>query len=139
MTVNGVRVSKTSFKKWFLHGPVDQALKTSTQADEVKCYPLTVSVHGAPVSVELWCNAQEAAKDGTDELNPHAQSMLQEAHFREQGTTVEEAFAAGYALPSLPVIKGVAVLTGPGCSDFPPDAVQCTLAALVGVHPSTHE
>lgn len=139
MTVNAVRVSKTSFKKWFLYGPVDQALKTSTQAEQVKCYPLSVPVHGAPVSVELWCNIEEAAKDGTDELNGHAQSMLQEAHFREQGTTVEEAFAAGAALPTLPVIKGVAVLTGPGCTDFPEHAVQCTLAALVGIHPSVHE
>lgn len=132
--LHAIRVSKTSFKEWMLFGPVDQALRTSCQAEHVVVKSLTVSPHDAPIEVELWYNAQEAVTDGSDELNMRAQTILQEANCRDLGTTSELAVLSGQGLPALPVVKGVAILTGPGGSDFPTEHVECILATLIGMH-----
>lgn len=129
-----VRVSKTSFKVWVLYGPVDQALKTSTQAEAVKVIPIKVPVHDEMLDVELWVNTEEAvvAMDSTDELNPPAQLILQQVELRKQGINALDLLSSGAGLPSLPIIKGVAILTGAGASDFPQEHIECTLAALTG-------
>lgn len=137
MSVKTIRVSKTSFKEWTLYGPIDQALKTSTQAEAVKAISIHLdSVHGSPVDLELWVNVEAAQLGGEDELNAHAQMILSQLEWAKQGITAEEAFEAGYELPEIPVIKGVAVLTGPGGSEFPQEHMECILAALMGAHPT---
>jgi hypothetical protein len=139
MAIQAVRVSKSSFKEWKLHGPVDQALKTSCQADAVKAIPLHLDdVHGAPVDVELWVNIEEG-DPGEDEPNPHGMMILQNMECSKQGITPAEALLAGYELPELPVIKGVAVLTGAGGSDFPMGNFRCVIASLVGMHSAVEE
>lgn len=135
MSIKAVRVSKTSFKRWDLHGPVDQALKTSTQAEAVKCIPIHLEdVHGEPVDLELWANS-EPGVPGDDEPNPHGQLILQQIELRKQGITVQEVIEGGYGLPELFVINGVAILTGPGGTDIPEAHLECTLGALLGHHP----
>ena len=133
--VRVVRVSKTSFKGWVLYGPVETALKTSTQADAVKVIPIHLTVHDAPLEVELWINAEEATPFGNDELNPPAQVILQQRECAAVGLNRTEEVLAGHDLPELPLVKGVAILTGTGCSEFPQDHVECILAALVGQCP----
>lgn len=134
MGVQVLRVSKTSIKSWILYGPVDQALKTTCQADSVRCIPLQVDIDcGPPTDLELWVNS-ENIHPGEDhfEFNPAVQVFLvQDAlrkHCAEQGK--ESADAQAF---SVPVIQGVAVLTGPGCSDTPTDHLECLVAALMGL------
>lgn len=133
--VKVMRVSKTSFKEWVLYGAVDQALKTSCQADAVKVVPIQLTVHDEPMELELWLNADELRPFSEDEPNPPAQVILQQRECAAQGTNRTEMVLAGYDLPETPLVKGVAILTGPGCSEFPDDHVPCTLAALVGQLP----
>lgn len=135
MTIKAVRVSKASFKSWVLHGPVDQALKTSTQAEAIKAIPIHIDdIHGKPVDVELWINTQEAVLDGSDEVNPPAQVIWEQNELRKRGLFVEDVLNPGKSPLYTPPIKGVAILTGEGCTDFPEDNIECTLAALVGQH-----
>ncbi len=133
--ISCVRVSKTSFKQWKLYGPVDQALKTSTQAAAVKVIPIKLEVHGEEVEVELWINADPATPFSDDELNPPAQVILQQRELAEKGLNRTEEYLAGNDLPELPLVKGVGVLTGPGATEFPQQHIECTLAALVGQRP----
>lgn len=129
---NVIRVSKTSFKTWDLYGDLDDALRTSCQAGQVKCIPIHLDeVHDTPVDVELWINAEEASTEleSHDELNPTVQAILREKLLREQGGDGSQFDDA-----DLPVIKGVGVLTGPGRSDFPTENPGCILGALVGRH-----
>ena len=128
MTVKAVRVSKTSFKSWTLHGPIDQALKTTCQANAVKAVSIHLDdVHGKPVDVELWLSTEVACVDH-DEINPPAQIMLYVA----QGGTSDSGLAE--AFEKVDPVKGVAVLTGPGGTDFPTGDIECTLHALLGQH-----
>lgn len=136
MAVQAVRVSKTSFKPWKLHGPIDQALKTSCQADAVKALPLHLDdVHGSPVDLELWINVEEGVP-GEDEPNPHAMMIMQ---YQKLGVSGVEALLSGQGLPAMPMIKGVGVLTGAGATDFPIDQIQCVVPALVGMHHDASE
>jgi hypothetical protein len=133
-----VRVSKTSFKVWNLYGPIDQALKTSCQADAVKAVPISTEVHGQTVEVVLWIN-NEAADIFEDELNPRAQMIYHRAELVRQGLAeLEDAVDSGVltTFEDEPIIQGVAILTGPGGQDFPADTIhpQCILAALLGFH-----
>lgn len=132
--LHGIRVSKTSFKPWQLYGPVDQALRTSCQAEGVQVKSLKVMVHHEPVDVEMWFNSEQAVTDGSEELNIRAQTILQEAQARELGTTPEKALLEGKGLPAIPVVKGVAILTGSGATDFPTEHDECILATLIGMH-----
>lgn len=130
-----MRVSKTSFRTWVLYGAVDQALKTSCQADAVKVVPITLTVHGETTEVELWFNVTPARPFTEDDPNPPALVMLQQAELAKVGLNRTEEMLAGHELPDLAMVKGVAILTGPGCSDFPDEHVECMLAALVGQNP----
>jgi hypothetical protein len=135
MRIRAVRVSKTSFKEWILHGPVDQALKTSCQADAVRVIPIQVTVHDEPVMVELWINAEPATPDRGDELNPPAQVILQQRELAARGLNRTHEVLTGGEIPDLPLVKGIAILTGPGCSEFPQQHIECTLTVLVGQMP----
>lgn len=129
---NVIRVSKTSFKQWDLYGDLDDALRTSCQAENVKCVPIHLDeVHDVPVDVELWINADEASTDmeSHDELNPTVQAILRLKLLREQGGDGSQ-----FSDDQLPVIKGVGVLTGPNRTDFPEENTGCILGALVGRH-----
>lgn len=131
MAVKAVRVSKTSLKQWILYGPVDQALKTTCQAEAVKPINLHLDdVHGSPVDLELWVN-QEEGHPGIDEPNPAAQMILQNQEMAKQGTTALEALQSGLELPALPVVKGIAVITGQGCTDLVDENLECVLHALL--------
>lgn len=126
MTVKTIRVSKTSFKRWDLHGITEEALKTTCQADEIRVIPLHVnSVHGKPVDAELWINVKDASALGTDELNPYAHMILNSERERQGKEPTDDD----------PAVLGVGVLTGPGATDFPDDGYfLCNLSALAGGH-----
>lgn len=137
--IKAIRVSKTSLKHWALFGPVEGALKTTCQAEVIKPINLHLGdVGGAVVDLELWINV-EAGEPGQDEPNPPAQQILQEAEARKSGLTAEEALLSGQALPQLPIVKGVGVLTGPGGSDMPEDNLADILARLLGQQSFTEE
>lgn len=137
MAVKAVRVSKTSFKQWYLHGPVDQALKTSTQAEQVKPFSLHLDdVHGNPVDCELWVNTS-TRDDEDDEPNPAACEILARQALREKGlepAEVELLGAGKDVIDNTPDIKGVAILTGLGGTDFPEEHIGCILSSLMGRH-----
>ena len=139
MTVQSVRVGSTSLKKWQLHGPIDQALKTTAQACAMKVYPLSVEVHGTNVELELWVNAEEA--EDTADFNPPATVMLQRNEMRKCGIRppknagdLKKLLLASDVLQQLPLVQGAAVLTGAGCTDIPEEELECLLMALVGNH-----
>lgn len=135
--IKAIRLSKTSFKTWALMGDAQDAIRTTCQAAEVKAIPMHLDdVHGEPVDVEFWINAEEAEIElnevgnalvpmSDDEPNPCGQVILREHAIR--GGECE-----------IPFIKGVAVLTGPHYTDFPQQNTECVLAALVGRHATEH-
>lgn len=136
MAIKAMRVSKTSAKVWFLHGPIESALMTSCQANEVRAIPLSTHVHGEDHDVELWINTTEWEDEEEDEPNPGAQQMLVVAELAKKGLsfTELEAFGPGDVLDTVPKILGVAVLTGPGGTDFPQENPMCVVSALMGNH-----
>lgn len=143
MSVKAYRVSKTSIKPWYLYGPVDQALKTTAQAEAVRVVPLSVEVHDQTIEVELWLNAEEAivkpddrgGYDSEDELNFPAQAMLAHNYQRTCGVLPPpREMYCDEQYSSIPNVQGVAILTGPGCSDFPDEFGACALYALMGSH-----
>ena len=145
MTIKAVRVSKTSLSEWSLYGPVDQALKTTAQADAVRVVPIHLTTHGEPVELELWINAELADEDEPRELNAPALMILQHNEMRRQGITPPQTkkelkeMQANYdtIFDKLPLVKGPAILTGAGCTDMP-DELGCILMALVGQHEEDH-
>jgi hypothetical protein len=140
MTIKAIRVSKTSMKPWYLSGPVDQALLTSTQAKGLKVVSLHLDdVHGEPADCELWTNNEEWATD--DESNIFADMILVQHKMRSAETV--EAMMEAEKMPSQPVTKGVAILTGVGGTDFPKGkddkSKWCILQSLLGKHPASLE
>lgn len=118
--VSAVRVSKTSFKRWTLYGAIDQALKTSCQAETVKVVPIHINdVEGKPLSAELWINTQPRLS-ADEEPNPGADVICQQQRLRDKGLSLAEVelLGAGEVVADLDSVKGVAILTGPGGSDF---------------------
>ena len=143
MTIKAIRVSKTSLKPWALYGPIDQALKTSAQAESVRVFPIRIVAHGQPVELELWVNAEEATVERDDEINPPAVMILQQNELRSRGIPIphsldelediveshDDPFAA------LPMVQGPAILTGAGGTDVPDgEELGCVLMALIGRH-----
>lgn len=136
MAIKAIRVSKTSVKPWNLYGPVEAALLTSCQAEQVKAIPLHLKdVHGSPVDVELWINTIPLT-DPNEEPNPPAQQMLavQELQAKGLGLAEVEAFGTDGLFDDIPAVLGVAILTGAGAVDFPEDRPSCIVAALLGSH-----
>lgn len=143
MTVKAIRVSKTSLKPWALFGPIDQALKTSAQAESVRVFPLQVMAHGQPVELELWINAEEACVERDDEINPPAVMILQQNELRRQGIPIPQSLDELESIVEnhddifdrLPMVQGPAILTGAGGTDVPDgEELGCVLLALVGRH-----
>lgn len=136
--ISAVRVSKTSFKRWTLYGAVDQALKTSCQANALKVIPIHLDdIEGKPLQAELWTNTQpRLASD--EEPNPGADVICQQQRLRDKGLSLAEVelLGAGEVVADLDNIKGVAILTGPGGSDFAPEFADEDLpkvfAAILG-------
>lgn len=136
MAVKAMRVSKTSFKPWNLYGPIESALATSCQADQVKAIPLHVKdVHGESVDLELWINT-EPLTDPDDEPNPAAQQILAVQELQNKGLSLTEveAFGTDGLFDDIPAVLGVAVLTGQGAQSFPDEHPMCVVAALLGNH-----
>lgn len=151
MSVKSIRVSKTSFKAWSLYGPVDQALKTSIQAEAVKVFPLKVCVHGDELHLALWINAEEMSS-ADDESNAPATLILQQQELRNRG--LDEIplggpetddgtgmhIVAAQLMDGVPLVQGPAIITGAGGDDIPGSqensliSVDCVLSALVGTH-----
>lgn len=131
MSIKAIRVSKTSFKDWYLSGPIDQALRTSTQAKNLRVFPLHLDdVHGEPVNCELWLDAKDWSHG--DESNPRADHII-----HQNALANAQTVKAMQEVETLPPCRGVAILTGPGGTDFPKAAnglSGCVLAALMGAH-----
>lgn len=134
--ISAVRVSKTSLKRWTLYGAVDQALKTSCQADAVRVIPIHFDVDDQPLQAELWINVQpRLAAD--EEPNPGADVICQQQRLRDKGLSLAEValLGAGDVVSDLDSVKGVAILTGPGGSDFAPgfdDDLTKVFAVMLG-------
>jgi hypothetical protein len=141
--IKALRISKASAKEWTLYGPIDQALKTSIQAEAVCVVPLHVAVHGEKLELELWINAQEATpQDGS--LNGPAVAILAVDRLREQGVDLhpfsvsldEESMSMisvdAKQLAGVPKVNGPAILTGAGGADLPDTNMDCLLHALMG-------
>jgi hypothetical protein len=126
--INAVRISKTSAKQWELHGPIQEALKTTCQANQLKPFTLHLDdVHGEPVDLELWVDQGERESD-QQEPNWMAQKILELQQINHVVTPED--------LDKKPhQVKGVAVITGPGGSDVPGmERMSCVLMALAGQH-----
>ena len=139
MTIQAVRVSKTSLKRWALYGPIDQALKTSAQAEAVRVFPIYVTAHGETVELELWINAGD--DDDHHHMNPPATVILQNNELRRRGISAPrdmeelgDLLDQENLFENLPVVQGPAILTGAGCTDVPNEHLECVLMALVGQH-----
>ena len=142
MTVKAVRVSKTSLQPWSLYGPIDQALKTTAQAESVRVFPIHIMAHGQPVELELWINSEEAELPDGD-INPPAVMILQQNELRRRGITIPESLeelesiveAHDDPFDALPMVQGPAILTGAGGTDVPDgEELGCVLMALIGRH-----
>lgn len=142
MSVQAVRISKTSAQKWTLHGPIDQALKTSIQADAVKFYPIHVELHGTPLDLLLWINAAEITEETTQGPNPNAMMVIHAQKLRDSGEDVEiVADDADFTalivntvktlFAELTPVAGPAILTAAGGEDVPDVGTRCLLAALM--------
>ena len=142
MTVKAVRVSKTSLQPWSLYGPIDQALKTTAQAESVRVFPIRIMAHGQPVELELWINSEEAELPDGD-INPPAVMILQQNELRRRGIPNPESLEELEAIveahddpfSALPMVQGPAILTGAGGTDVPDgEELGCVLMALIGRH-----
>ena len=142
MTVKAVRVSKTSLQPWSLYGPIDQALKTTAQAESVRVFPIHIMAHGQPVELELWINSEEAELPDGD-INPPAVMILQQNELRRRGITIPESLEELESIvedhddpfAALPMVQGPAILTGAGGTDVPDgEELGCVLMALIGRH-----
>ena len=143
MTVKAVRVSKTSLQPWALYGPIDQALKTTAQAESVRVFPIHLMAHGQPVELELWVNAEEATVEHDYDLNPPAVMILQQNELRRRGIPIPQTSDELEAIVEnaedifdrLPMVQGPAILTGAGGTDVPDtEELGCVLMALIGRH-----
>jgi len=139
MSVTAIRVSKTSLKAWTLHGPIDQALKTTIQADAVR----VVNLHDSSGSteLELWIAAD--GEDRRHRLNLAAMVILAINDQRTQDATAETAAwhhddeeGLGFLIAQLTEestrVYGPAVLTGPGGSDVPDIDMEHLMTVLLG-------
>lgn len=139
--IKALRVSKTSMKSWVLHGPLDQALKTSIQADSVKVCPLTVPIgeNGAQLELEMWI---DAAEESDHRPNPPATLILAVDNARKKGTPLDTTTLTdddGEVLiqslhidPSeISVVHGTAILTGAGATSIPECHTECLMQALI--------
>lgn len=142
MTVKAVRVSKTSLQPWSLYGPIDQALKTTAQAESVRVFPIHIMAHGQPVELELWINSEEASLPDGD-INPPAVMILQQNELRRRGIAIPESLEELESIvedhddpfAALPMVQGPAILTGAGGTDVPDgEELGCVLMALIGRH-----
>ena len=142
MTVKAVRVSKTSLQPWSLYGPIDQALKTTAQAESVRVFPIRIMAHGQPVELELWINSEEAELPDGD-INPPAVMILQQNELRRRGIPIPESLEELESIvedhddpfAALPMVQGPAILTGAGGTDVPDgEELGCVLMALIGRH-----
>lgn len=142
MTVKAVRVSKTSLQPWSLYGPIDQALKTTAQAESVRVFPIHIMAHGQPVELELWINSEEASLPDGD-INPPAVMILQQNELRRRGISIPESLEELESIvedhddsfAALPMVQGPVILTGAGGTDVPDgEELGCVLMALIGRH-----
>lgn len=142
MTVKAVRVSKTSLQPWSLYGPIDQALKTTAQAESVRVFPIHIMAHGQPVELELWINSEEASLPDGD-INPPAVMILQQNELRRRGISIPESLEELESIvedhddpfAALPMVQGPDILTGAGGTDVPDgEELGCVLMALIGRH-----
>lgn len=138
-----LRISTTSLKEWTLYGPIDQALKTSTQAKAVKGCSLRALVHDEPLDVVLWISAEPTYSDNKQPPNLMAMTMLALQRMRDNGEAVETVegpmgVMVGLSremMDSQPPVYGPAILTGAGGTDLPEgDDMSCIVYALMGQH-----
>lgn len=141
--IKAFRISKTSFKPWQLHGPVDQALKTTIQADAVRVIPVGVSIGELDLALEMWIDASVESQHGP---NGPATTVLAVADARKKGqplptiTLVEDVLnnvqtwvgAVEIDTDEIPLVRGAAILTGPGASDVPDCYAEGLVQALMG-------
>lgn len=138
VAVKSIRVSRSSFRHWELHGPIDQALKTTLQAEAVRVVPITISVHGQPVTLELWVNALELDMEDIDDprrLNMPAMAIVQRQSLRDKGIAdpgeIRIKDIAG--LLHVDPILGPVILTGAGGTDLPDIHPECLVNELLGL------
>jgi hypothetical protein len=141
MSIKAIRVSNTSIKSWDLHGPIDQALKTSMQADSVRFFPLDVNLHGDEVKMELWIDAAEITEETEKSVNPYAMVFLRVQKIRDEAANLTAdtpnlgnviVGLATMNMSDMDPIAGIAILTGAGGTDVPDHAVSCIFQALMG-------
>lgn len=136
------RISKTSMKYWELHGPIQDALKTTLQANAVRVVPVTANHHGEDTELELWVNADQDDSE-RHSLNIPATVILTIAEARKSGYHSTLADPEGglsamimAAVPEetdVPRVYGPAILCGPGGTDIPAVHAECLMGALLGM------
>lgn len=133
MSISAVRISKTSMKRWTLHGPIDQALKTTIQADAVRVVSLYAP--DEEVELEVWV--------GADDQNHHqpnipVMAMIALSEARRSGENLptiedEENLTHLVVTSGDEPIFGPAVLTGPGGTDLPEVNLETLMSVLMGM------
>lgn len=139
--IKSYRISGTSVRPWELHGPIDQALKTTIQADSVRVIGLRVPLHGIDTEMELWVDGAQESRHGP---NVVATGIAVIALARSQGISIdrelvddpdgEQVWATTFNAPfeDIDLIHGPAVLTGAGGTDAPEVHLGRLMAALMG-------
>lgn len=133
--IKAIRISKTSFKPWALYGPIDQALKTSIQAESVRVVSVTAPIGDVQMELELWIDASsDAAEHGP---NVPATIILLIAHARENGlpnpiVTGDEGEMVIPVMDGTAIVHGPAIMTGAGGADIPEAHLECLIGVLLG-------
>lgn len=146
--IKAIRVRRSSMKTWNLHGPIDQALKTTIQCDAVRCIPLSVPNIGP---LDLWIDADTPVLDFKnhttridvfDNINILAfLIVLRElsnydkdvSPTSEIGKVMVKIFQSNGA-SVFPIVSRRAVITGSGATDIPAFNADEFLYNLTGVH-----
>lgn len=138
--IKAVRISKTSFKPWALYGPIDQALKTSIQAESVRVRSVTAPIGDEQVELELWIDAADTALEELEAGNNHAPNVpataiLLIAHARANGLPLIATDGNGVLLQAegMELVYGPAIMTGAGGTDVPEAHLQCLMDVLLGI------
>lgn len=144
--IKSIRVSGGSLRSWALYGPIDQALKTTCQADAMRCFSLTIPINETQVELDMWINAK--CRDMTVEPNedyehfsPLGHLILVRELLRRKGIHEPEMMEEEDLLnlvtdiiattPS-PLVSGKAILTGAGGVDIPSVETVDLIRGLLG-------
>ena len=136
--IKAIQVTGAEVKCWGLYGPIESALKTAIQAEAVRVIPLSLTVHGKIVELELWVDATRYDDDEERDWhgpNVPATAMVKLADLRAKGVPITTGDTLDLGTAEA-VIHGPAILTGAGGVDIPNVHLGCLMEALLGpVHP----